>query len=233
MFYKIRVKILKFLRSSVIKSLFYNFVRMETSDDVRKKLIKQYVPGKSFVDIGCMFRVNGLFSFFAEECGATKVLAVDIEDNNEFWEEKKRRQSKVEFIKGDIHLEETVNKIGFCDVVFCSGVLYHSPNPISFLVQLRKICKDILILVTMAIPEMSTKNAAVFYPFLESNQKRLWDIGTLQLGINKAFIQTNQYANWFWGLTPSCVGSMLKYSGFKIKERYIRPFQAFFVCSIK
>ena len=40
--------------------------------------IHQYAPGHSFVDIGCMWGVDGEHAFIAEEAGATIVKAVDL-----------------------------------------------------------------------------------------------------------------------------------------------------------
>lgn len=40
--------------------------------------VREYVPSRSFADIGCMWGVNGEYSFVAEEAGATLVKAVDV-----------------------------------------------------------------------------------------------------------------------------------------------------------
>lgn len=231
MFYTIKLKILKFLKSPAVKLALRNLLKIKSGDDIRKELIKKYVPGKSFADIGCMWRVKGSFSFLAEEYSAKRILAVDINEDEMFWNEKNKRNSKVEFIKGDIHLKETIDKIGSCDVIFCSGVLYHSPNPIALISQLRKICKETLILATMVIPEIPfIKNTAIFYPYLNKKQRNLWKLNGIQKGIKEPCETNNKYANWFWGFSPTCVESMLKYSQFNIEKRYIRPFQAFYVC---
>ncbi len=234
MLYNSKINILKFLKLPFIKATLCKWLNVKTGDDIRKELIKKYAPNKSFVDIGSIWRVNGLFSFLAEECGANQVLSIDVNENEEFWNEKDKRNSQVKFIKGDIHLKETVEKIGSCDVIFCSGVLYHSPNPLILLEQLRKICNETLILITMVIPEIpGIKNSAIFYPYLDKKQKNLWDLNTIQKGINEPYEKGNEYANWFWGLSSSCVTSMLRYFNFEIEYKNIRPFQAFYVCKVK
>ena len=145
--------------------------------------------------------------------------------------EKIKRNSKVEFIQGNISSQEIINKISLIDVVFCSGVLYHIPEPLRFLHNLRMMCREILILATMTIPEMSRiKNVAIFYPFLDEKQRNIWNLGVEQRAISKPYRSEDTYANWFWGFSPSCVESMLKCAGFEIIERYIRLFQTFFVC---
>ncbi len=64
------------------------------------------------------------------------------------------RESRVEFILGDISQPSTIARVGVCDVVFCAGVLYHHPSPFDLLVALRRICGSLLILRTATIPEV-------------------------------------------------------------------------------
>lgn len=196
-------------------------------------LIKKYAPGKSIADIGCMWGINGLNSFLAEESGATKLIAVDVYPESEkFLEEKKKRNSAVQFVLGDINLLETTEKIGVSDVVLCSGVLYHTPDPFHLLTRLRAICKETLILNTQSIPEMhGIRNAAIFYPFLPEKQRRIWDRGVgSQKAIRGPYEPESGYGNWFWGMTPSSIESMLQCAGFQVKERFVSPFTCIFVC---
>ena len=235
MVYRFKISILKSFKSPVFKKIlgiFPGLSSIKTSDDIRQDLIKKYAAGKSFVDIGCMWRVDGRFSFLAEECGAEKVMAVDIyPQSKQFLSEKERRGSRVEFIQGDINSQDVISKIGVCDVVFCSGVLYHMPDPLYFLSRLRMICAETLIFSTMAIPEVrGMRNTAVFYPFLDAGQRKIWDAGDKKKTVAQPYEPGNPYSTWFWGFSPSCVASMLQSVGFDIKERRARPFQVFYVC---
>lgn len=200
-------------------------------DDI--SLVKKYTKGKTFADIGCMWGVNGFYSFLAEENGATKVTAVDVyPESQEFLTEKTKRNSKIQFVNGDINIPETTKKIGLHDTVFCSGVLYHTPDPIHMLMQLRGIVKETLILNTASIPEVpGIKNVSVFYPYLPKEQRKIWDkkVGP-QKSITGPYEPEEGYANWFWGMTPSCIESMLQCSGFEITEKIIFPFHSTFVC---
>lgn len=196
------------------------------------RLISKYVPKRSFVDVGCMWGVNGSYSFFAEEKRAAKVVAVDIYPaSEEFLKEKKRRSSAVEYVQGDINFLETTVKIGLCDVVFCSGVLYHMPDPIHTLLCLKSICREILILNTQTISEMpGIKNTAVFYPFLDAKQRKMWNRGIgRQRSITGPYEPESGYGNWFWGFSQSLVESMLKVAGFKVVERHACQFNCLFV----
>ena len=198
--------------------------------------IKEYAPGSSFVDVGSMWGVDGRYAFIAEKAGATSVKAVDIYGPTpEFEQEAAEHNSSVEFILGDITSLETLAKIGNVDVVFCAGVLYHHPNPYELLVALRRICNKTLILRTFAIPEIKgLANAAIFFPHLAQKDRQIWDLASLGLanqpGISDAFDLADGYSNYFWGMTPSCLRSLLKTAGFNVQVQAIEAFAQTFVC---
>jgi hypothetical protein len=142
----------------------------------------------------------------------------------------------VEFVLGDCTAPATIERVGPHDVVFCAGVLYHHPSPFDVLVALRSICRERLLLRTSTIPEVTgLKNAAVFFPHLPDRARRLWDLRSLgllhQAGISEAFRPEEGYGNWFWGLTPSCLESMLVTAGFRILRRDHEPFAQTVLCA--
>ena len=198
--------------------------------------IKEYAPGCSFVDVGSMWGVNGRYAFIAEEAGAIAVKAVDVYGPTpEFEHEAAERNSTVEFLLGDITSIETLAKIGNVDVVFCAGVLYHHPNPYEMLAALRRICNRTLILRTFAIPEIKgLTNAAIFFPQLALKDRKLWDLHSLGLarqpGISDTYGPDDGYSNYFWGMTPSCLRSLLKTAGFNVQVQAIEAFAQTFVC---
>ncbi|WP_187278872.1 class I SAM-dependent methyltransferase [Methylobacterium sp. WL12] len=198
-------------------------------------LISQCAPGRSFVDIGCMWGINGHMCFLAEQKGAASVTGVDVAEATEAFKKRHRETgSKIRFVHGDFHDPGVQSKIGLIDVVYCSGVLYHVPNPLETLIGLRKICGQTLILATAAIPEMEVRNAAVFWPHLDAAQRRLWDqkIG-IQVGITSAYDPSEGYGNWIWGMSPSCIESMLTIAGFSVGERQVSPFGVVFTCRVE
>src|SRR5262245_10773922 len=147
-------------------------------------LVRQEVAGKSFVDIGCMWNVEGEYAFVAEESGARSVIGVDVIAPTAGFERKRReRGSRIEFIQGDGVSPEVMAKIGQVDVVMCSGVLYHHPSPYHFLVSLRELCRESLILASATIPESrAVRQAAVYYPRLSERDRRLWDVSKYRGG---------------------------------------------------
>jgi SAM-dependent methyltransferase len=201
------------------------------------RLIREHAPGRSFADIGCMWGVNGEYAFLAEEAGATRVAAVDVfGPTPEFEENRTARKSRVEFILGDVSRDETLARIGRVDVVFCAGVLYHHPSPFDLLVALRRICGQTLILRTSTIPEVEgLPNAAVYFPMLSEQGRALWNLKRLgvlhQAGISTAFDAAAGYGNWFWGLSPSCLESLLKTAGFRIDMRATEAFAQTVICT--
>lgn len=238
MLYAWKIKVLKTRRGGLL----WRYWRAWQGDDVGEyrllpEYIREYAPGRSFVDIGCMWGVNGEYAFAAEEAGATLVKGVDVfGPTPEFEAKKEERGSSVEFILGDAGQPETMARVGVADVVFCAGVLYHHPSPFDLLVALRRMCRQTLILRTSTIPEVEgLPNAAVYFPMLDAKSRGLWDLSGLgvgrQVGIVDGFEPDQGYGNWFWGLTPSCLASLLKTAGFRIERRATEAFAQTFICS--
>lgn len=202
------------------------------------ELIRRLAPGRTFVDIGCMWGIDGEFAFVAEEAGAKSVKGVDVfGPTDEFLDKRRRRNSNVEFILGDAGSPETIRRVGRCQVVFSAGVLYHHPSPFELLVALRAMCEETLILRTAAVPEtVGVRNMAVFWPYLDEGERRLWNLARRgigpQLGITDAFDPGEGYGSWFWGLTPSCLDALLMLAGFRVVESYPEPFSQTRVCAV-
>jgi SAM-dependent methyltransferase len=199
--------------------------------------IHRFAPGMSFLDVGCMWGVNGEYSFVAEAVGATAVTALDVFGPTPEFEQKRRaRHSRVRFVLGDATDPRTISTLGPHDVVFCAGVLYHHPSPFDLLVALRQVCRSTLILRTSTIPEVDgLPNAAVFFPMLDDKARELWQLSRLGLrhqeGISNPFQPEQGYGNWFWGLTPSCLRSMLQTAGFEVHEQWEEPFAQTMICT--
>jgi SAM-dependent methyltransferase len=199
--------------------------------------IRRFAAGHSFVDVGCMWGVNGEYAFIAEEAGATQVTGVDVfGPTPEFEQKKMARHSRVRFVLGDATEPATLEQIGQADVVFCAGVLYHHPSPFDLLVALRQMCRTTLILRTSTIPEVDgLPNAAVFFPMLPRGARDRWNLERLgllnQVGIAGPFRPEEGYSNWFWGLTPSCLRSMLEVAGFRVDEQWGEAFAQTMICT--
>lgn len=184
-----------------------------------------YAQGRSVCDVGCMWGVNGRFAFRAEEVGATSVTGLDVMDPTaEYLEEHERRGSAVRYVQGDLHDQKVVADVGVHDLVFCSGVLYHSPFPVATLSRLRDVTGELLILQTCAVPELpGVKQGMVFYPGLPDSERKLYsmwgeDVQRRSIGPLAGF--PDQFGPWWWGITPSAVRAMLASAGFSVEEEW-------------
>ena len=189
-------------------------------------LIDELAPGNSFIDVGALWNVHGKVAFRAEEQGATKVTALDVSaPTDEYRAEHERRTSSVRFVHGDLHDDAVRDEAGPHDVVWCSGVLYHCPDPLHTLRCLREITTQSLVLISATIPEVPGRSkAAVFFPGLPEGERHAYDraftatsgISTPRLGLTTPFDAGQTYGNWWWGLTPSSIEGMLAACGFQV-----------------
>ena len=236
--YTLKVRALTSVPGRRAWTLWRRLTRTNRNVKTAMDLVRKEVPGKSFVDIGCMWRISGEYCFVAEQSGARTVTGVDVIAPTEEFERKRReRESNIEFIRGDGFSPDVMQKIGGADVVLCSGVLYHHPSPYHLLVSLREICRETLILGSATIPESSAMGqTAVYYPQLSEKDRRVWDVarnhgGGQRWGINVPYDAAVGYGNWFWGMTPSCIKAMLETAGFRVEEIHaIQPFARVFLC---
>lgn len=198
-----------------------------------EELLRRHVDGRSFADIGAMWQLHGRMPFVAEEAGATAVTAVDAMDPTpEYLSEHERRGSRVRFVQGDLHDPVTVDEIGTHDFVWCSGVIYHSPNPYLLIEHLRQITGELIYLGTEIVPELpGFDQACIFYPGLSEPARRAYGsahgAAHAAIGVNSPFDRTPGlgYANYWWGITPSALRAMMRTARFDIvEERTPDPF---------
>jgi hypothetical protein len=201
--------------------------------DRYREQIALHARGATFVDVGCMWKVNGGYAFHALAQGAAAVTGVDVMPATpEFLAENARHGNRVRFVEGDINDPKLLDVIGPCEVVFCSGVLYHMPNPLHTLERLRAVCRGMLLLGSATIPEQSIPQAAVFLPLLSPRARSALHNQTpdTKVGLDTDFDPAVSYSNWYWGLAPSCVEAMARTAGFSIVKRFPFRRSIFLVC---
>lgn len=202
----------------------------------RERIIRRLAPGRSFIDVGGMWSVHGRSAFLAEEAGADRIVLMDaMEPTGEFEAEQARRGSRVEYVRGDLNDVEAMKAVGQFDVVWCTGVLYHTPHPVLQIENLRRMVRDHLVLGTRVIPEVpGLEHACIFYPFQSENAQREFARGigddAPRTGFTSPFDPTQVDANWWWGMSPSAVRAMLAVAGLRVVEEHApTPFMADFV----
>jgi SAM-dependent methyltransferase len=202
--------------------------RRDVSAD-REQLVRRLAPGGSFLDVGGMWNVYGRIAFTAEEAGASPVAIFDVMDPvDPFQEEHARRGSDVRYVTGDLHDPISVAEMGVFDTVWCTGILYHTPNPLGQLVHLRRLTRRHLVLGTHVIPELpGLPNACLFYPHAPEAARRAFaaahgDRDGALVGVTAPFRDglENTYVNWWFGITPSALRGMLATAHFEVVEEH-------------
>ena len=192
-----------------------------------------YAQGRSFVEVGTMWNVHGRYAFAAEACGATPVTAFDdMAPTPEFEAEHARRSSAVRFVQGDINDAASLEKIGVHDLVWCAGVVYHSPDPALTLRHLCRITGDWLFVASKTIPEVpGLPQASVFLPGLEAEARTPYArVFPRAMGLETPFDRDNWYGNWWWGISPSALRAMVEVNeGIRVVEELRRPFETLLI----
>ncbi len=162
-----------------------------------------------------MWTIHGALCFAAEDAGAATVTGVDVmEPSAQFLAELERRDSKVRFVHGDLHEPATLQEIGRHDVVWCSGVLYHAPNPLLTLARLRDLTSGTLLLATETVAETpGRRGTCVIAPGRDEHPNAA-----------PATAAGQGYGPWYWGIAPSALRTMLALSGFRVVEEHRTPF---------
>ena len=181
----------------------------------REELIARHASGRSFVDVGCMWTIQGALCFAAEAAGAARVTGVDVMGATErFLAERERRSSSVRFVQGDVHDPATVATVGPHDVVWCSGVLYHAPHPLLTLQRLRELTGETLLLATETVAETpGRRDTLVIAPGPAEHPNA-----------EPARGPDEGYGPWYWGISPSALTTMLALTGFEVVEQHRTPF---------
>lgn len=193
----------------------------------RHRLVAEMAPGRSFLDLGGMFGIAGDVAFRAESAGASKVLLFDgMDPSDEF--RARVAASAVHYRQGDLHDPADIGALGTWDVVWCAGVIYHSPDPFRQLLHLRSITRERLLLGSHVVPEVpGIENACVFYPGRSSRAQSAFarlhgDDAFRYPGASGPFDRSPLlgYGNMWWGFTPSSLRALLDTAGFRVLEEY-------------
>lgn len=201
--------------------------------DSRRGLIRRFAPGRTFLDFGGMWSVAGEVGFLAEAAGASRVMLADVMDPTEEFETKRReRESAIEYTHAELGTPATTEGLGAFDVVWCTGVLYHTPDPIGQLMHLRQLTREYLVLGSVIAPEVpGLPQACVFYPQLPEPARmpvaRALGAPETRVGLGTPFDYSpvGWFANYWWGITPSALRAMLVTASFEVVEEYrVAPF---------
>jgi hypothetical protein len=177
----------------------------------QEELIARYAPGRSFLDVACLWEMHGSCAFLAEELGATRVTASDMWPASAEYEAlHAERSSAVSFAEANLHDADAVRSLGRHDVVWCSGMLYHTPIVLQVIVNLLEIAGEYLILGSKVLPSVpGLPGAAVYYPALDAADRER-SAPVSRTVATEPFQPEAHGANWYWGLTPELVVGMTR-----------------------
>jgi hypothetical protein len=176
-------------------------------------LVRRMAPGRSFVDFGGLWGIHGEMAFTAEAAGATRVTLVDAAAPTDEYEQKHReRGSSVRYVCADLHDTATPERVGAHDVVWCTGVMYHTPSPGLAVWNLARMASETVVIGTKVIPEIpGYPNAGVYFPGLERWERETY-APFYEGGVTAEFDTEPKmfYGNWFWGFSESAFCALVK-----------------------
>jgi hypothetical protein len=208
--------------------------------DPRDVFIQKVVPGKSFADVGGLWMTVNEKVSVAAKAGASSLGMLDVSVPESEWWPKFRERMETLGVRGC--KEQIVDIAEYrgerYDVVHCSGVLYHHPNPMMLLAGLRRATKQHMVL-TSAVTQLKIENelgsytvpasGATFVPALNPKERAIlakyWQqIGAGVHGITEVVSYRIEEDNsfdagpWWWLPTPQCMNAMAEAAGFKLVE---------------
>lgn len=212
------------------------------ADDPRDDFIQRVVRGRSFVDVGGLWGTINEKVSVAHRAGASELAMVDVTpEGNELW---RLFHARLREVGVDAPVTCRVGDVSEYrdrryDVVHCSGVLYHHPNPLTIVTGLARACNEHLVLTSAITPNKIENragrwelppSAVLFVPALTTAEQVILDehwkaIGADVLGITKPaqyrIDEQNRtdMAPWWWLPTADALQSMAEVCGFRTLDR--------------
>jgi hypothetical protein len=206
-------------------------------------IIGAAVKGMSFVDIGGLWGTRNEKVTVALESGAKSATMMDIMPlDDEHWgffhERATERGFKDRYssISCNLDSQSLLDKQVNFDFVHCSGIIYHSPDPLRTLMQLRAITNRYLILGSMTVPEkisnafgeINMEDGEIYFiPGLHGKNLNIFREHFSNLGVNVHNINSQEkypwlinlgqpnYAPWWWLWTAQNLARMAETVGFR------------------
>jgi hypothetical protein len=215
--------------------------------DHRNSIIGGLVRGRSFAEVGGLWGAVNEKTTVAHQAGASDLCQIDIWPSHSEWWEKFRAKCddlglpSVREVIGSIDSRKTLDLVGSYEIVHCSGVIYHCPNPLLTISNLRSITKQTLIVAVAVMPN-HIKNergsvdisdeAAICIPCIDERSRMVMDLYTKEKyggnawGLNDKistwYFSDNSpnYGPWWWLWTAEYFKRLLSCSGFDVVADY-------------
>ena len=208
--------------------------------DLRDEFIERVVAGRSFCDVGGLWGTVKEKVSVASAAGASSVAMFDITPQGaKLWNRFDERMAElgiddVSRISGNVDDPALPSLAGPFDVVHCSGVVYHCPNPLHTIAQLGRIATEHLVFTSIVIPERIEVPAgafeappghAVFIPGLGDRDREILKQHFEQLGIKPVGISTHvetwsteDYAPWWWLTSAATMRMQIVAAGWRVVD---------------
>jgi len=212
---------------------------MQQFSDLRDAYIARVVSGKTFGEVGGLWGTVSEKVSVAHAHGATSLTMIDVSPmDNELWLRFRARLvelrvPEVREISADICSITNEEISGPFDVVHCSGVLYHHPNPMVMLLALRNITRQYLVL-TSAVTQTVIENEHGRYEIPPSGVMFVPALSVQEFEIVRAYWQAihvsgqgltercrytiDNFDPWWWLPTPTSMMAMCEAAGFKVED---------------
>jgi len=213
--------------------------------DEKDHWIDTLVAGNSFMDVGGLWGTVNEKVTRALKAGARKATMADITPpGHQLWRDfdahcRQLQASGYDCLQLDI-VEPPKDHVALIhDVVHCSGIVYHVPDPYRMLANLRKLTAQHLIITSMVVPEHIANSVgrldfpadrAAFVPSLLEPTRAIVAAHFDALGLSVAAINTPlgeawrwpddtpNYGPWWWLMSPAYLRGLLEVSGFTVED---------------
>ncbi len=207
--------------------------------DPRDVFLGKVVRGRTFADIGGLWGTVNEKVSVAHALGAADVTMIDLTpDGEELWQKFHERISTLgvphcRSISKTVTDVSSVHGLHF-EVVHCSGVLYHHPNPLAFLSALRTMATQHLVLTSVVAPQHVSNehgeyrlpsSGVVFLPALGEPERTVLahyyreSSGAVGAGLSTPYeYRIDDLAPWWWLPTQEAFQAMCRAAGFRVRD---------------
>lgn len=209
----------------------------------KNQWIRERVRGLSFADLGGLWGTVNEKVSVALEGGAKEATMIDIAPlGHKLWQDFRTHATSRGLTSwgeksADAVSPDLAARIGRFEMLHCSGIIYHLPDPYVLVRNCRAVASRFFILTSMFVPERIeneagaidlTEGGALFVPALTGRKKEIvaahWtalkiEIDAINRPMRGPWLLPNgkpDYGPWWWLMTPSVLRSMLTVSGFQV-----------------
>lgn len=212
--------------------------------DPRDEMIRRVVAGKSFVDVGGLWGTVNEKVSVARAAGAANVTLMDImPEGHPLWRAFDARMKELGIAgygripSSDINALDPEAVGGRFDVVHCSGILYHCPDPIRTIRRLAELAGEHLILTSMVVPQTIESSAgrielarggALLIPALGPEEyaicsaywaeRQVAGVVGLEPGRPLDRWEPDDYGPWWWLYPPTTMDKMVEAAGLRVVD---------------